>query len=166
MPNTEVCPMPSRARRRTIEPPTTTIVAATDLGNVEVAKHGNLYLLTDPRGDVRIDGRGLGLYELDTRVLSTSMLRLNGAALTLLRGPYLRDGVDTIQLTNPELRRNPDDKRAAGPSLAHRELSVTRTRRLDGELREEVTIVNYSALAQSLDLELGLGVDMADIFEV
>jgi glycogen debranching enzyme len=158
--------MPPRARRRTIEPPTTAIVAATDLGNVEVAKHGNLYLLTDPRGDVRIDGRGLGLYELDTRVLSTSMLRLNGAALTLLRGPYLRDGVDTIQLTNPELRRNPDDKRAAGGSLAHRELSVTRTRRLDGGLREEVTIVNYSALAQSLDLELGLGVDMADIFEV
>jgi glycogen debranching enzyme len=158
--------MPPRARRRTIEPPAMNIVAATDLGNVEVAKHGNLYLLTDPRGDVRIDGRGLGLYELDTRVLSTSMLRLNGVPLTLLRGPYLRDGVDTIQLTNPELRRNPDDKRAAGSSLAHRELSVTRTRRLDGGLREDVTIVNYSALAQSLDLELGFGVDMADIFEV
>ncbi len=125
--------MPSRARRRTIEPPVMSIVAATDLGNVEVAKHGNLYLLTDPRGDVRIDGRGLGLYELDTRVLSTSMLRLNGVPLTLLRGPYLRDGVDTIQLTNPELRRNPDDKRVAGSSLARRELSVTRTRQLDGE---------------------------------
>jgi glycogen debranching enzyme len=141
-------------------------VAATDLGNVEVAKHGNLYLLTDPRGDVRIDGRGLGLYELDTRVLSTSMLRLNGAPLTLLRGPYLRDGLDTIQLTNPELRRNPSDKRAVGTSLARREVSVTRTRRLEGELREEVSIVNYSATAESLELELGIGVDMADIFEV
>ena len=69
--------MSVRARARTIPAPPTTIVAATDLGNVEVAKHGNLYFLTDPRGDVRIDGRGLGLYELDTRVLSTSMLRLN-----------------------------------------------------------------------------------------
>ena len=106
--------MPARPRLRTIPPPRPTILAATDLGSVEVAKHGNLYLLTDPRGDIRVDGRGLGLYELDTRVLSASMLRLNGAPLTLLRGPYLRDGVDTIQLTNPELRRNPDDKRAAG----------------------------------------------------
>src|SRR3954452_15819329 len=104
--------MSVRARSRTIAPPVTTIMPATDLGNVEVAKHGNLYLLTDQRGDVRIDGRGLGLYELDTRVLSTSTLRLNGLPLTLLRGPYLRDGLDTIQLTNPELRRNPEDKQA------------------------------------------------------
>ena len=110
--------MSVRARARTIPAPPTTIVAATDLGNVEVAKHGNLYLLTDPRGDVRIDGRGLGLYELDTRVLSTSTLRLNGVPLTLLRGPYLRDGLDTIQLTNPELRRNPEDKHAPGVASA------------------------------------------------
>jgi glycogen debranching enzyme len=158
--------MPARPRLRTIPPPRPMILAATDLGSVEVAKHGNLYLLTDPRGDIRADGRGLGLYELDTRVLSASMLRLNGAPLTLLRGPYLRDGVDTIQLTNPELRRNPDDKRAAGSSLARRDVSVTRTRQLNGGLREQVTIVNYSAIGQALELELALGVDMADIFEV
>ena len=83
--------MPARPRLRTIPPPRPMILAATDLGSVEVAKHGNLYLLTDPRGDIRVDGRGLGLYELDTRVLSASMLRLNGAPLTLLRGPYLRE---------------------------------------------------------------------------
>jgi glycogen debranching enzyme len=43
---------------------------------------------------------------------------------------------------------------------------VTRTRQLDGGLREQVTIVNYSSTAQALELELALGVDMADIFEV
>ena len=53
--------MTGRISTRTIAAPVATIVAATDLGSVEVAKHGNLYLLTDPRGDVRIDGRGLGL---------------------------------------------------------------------------------------------------------
>ena len=131
--------MPGRPAPRTIPARTPTIIPATDLGSVEVAKEGNLYLLTDPRGDIRLDGRGLGLYELDTRILSTSMLRLNGAQLTLLRGPYRDSGADTIQLTNPELRRNPADKRTAAPSLARRELSVTRTRRLeDGVLREEV----------------------------
>ena len=105
--------------------------------------------------------------ELDTRILSTSVLRLNGAQLTLLRGPYRDSGADTIQLTNPELRRNPADKRTAAPSLGRRELSVTRTRRLeDGVLREEVAIESYSAEIEALDIELGLGVDMADIFEV
>ena len=59
--------MTVRASTRTIPAPAVTIVPATDLGNVEVAKAGNLYLLTDQRGDIRIDGRGLGLYDLDTR---------------------------------------------------------------------------------------------------
>ncbi|HEX5451677.1 MAG TPA: glycogen debranching N-terminal domain-containing protein, partial [Candidatus Limnocylindrales bacterium] len=139
---------------------------ATDLGNVEVAKSANLYLLTDQRGDIRIDGRGLGLYDLDTRILSTSILRLNGSPLTLLRGPHQSDGADIIQLTNPELRRNPEDKRAAESSLARRDLSLTRTRHIDGDLRELITVVNYSATVEHLELELGLGVDMADIFEV
>lgn len=159
--------MPGHSTPRSIPARTPTIIPATDLGSVEVAKEGNLYLLTDPRGDIRLDGRGLGLYELDTRILSTSVLRLNGVSLTLLRGPYRDDGADTIQLTNPELRRNPADKRTAAPSLGRRELSVTRTRRLEGGiLHEEVAIESYSAMTEPLDIELGLGVDMADIFEV
>ena len=102
---------------RIIQAPPVSIISATDLGNVEVTKEGNHYLLTDPRGDIRPDGRGLGLYHLDTRILSTSILRLNGSQLTLLRGPYRDRDADTIQLTNPELRRNPADKQAATPSL-------------------------------------------------
>ncbi len=123
--------MSVRTTTRTIPAPTATIVPATDLGNVEVAKAGNLYLLTDQRGDIRIDGRGLGLYDLDTRILCTSILRLNGSPLTLLRGPHQSDGADIIQLTNPELRRNPDDKRAVESSLPRRDLSLTRARHID-----------------------------------
>ena len=54
--------MLGRPAPRTIPARTPTIIPATDLGSVEVAKEGNLYLLTDPRGDIRLDGRGLGLY--------------------------------------------------------------------------------------------------------
>jgi glycogen debranching enzyme len=165
-PSRTLPPPEAVASPRVLPAPTATIIPATDLGSVEVAKKGNLYLLTDGRGDIRLDGRGLGLYELDTRILSSSILRLNGAQPTLLRGPYGVAGADTIQLTNPELRRNPEDKRAAGPSLARRELSITRARRIGGQLHEQLTIVNYSAVTQPLDLQLGLGVDMADIFEV
>ena len=64
------------------------------------------------------------------------------------------------------MRRNPEDKRAAESSLARRALSLTRARHIDGDLRELVTVVNYSATVEHLVLELGLGVDMADIFEV
>jgi glycogen debranching enzyme len=155
-----------RAGTRTIPAPTPTILPATDLGRVEIAKHGNLYLLTDGQGDILNDGRGLGLYDLDTRILSTSILRLNGERLTLLRGPHASDGADTIQLTNPEPRRGPHEKQAVAVSLARRDLSVTRARRIDGRLEEHLTIVNYSATAQPIDIELAIGVDMADIFEV
>jgi glycogen debranching enzyme len=151
---------------RIIAAPSAPIISATDLGSVEVTKEGNHYLLTDPRGDIRPDGRGLGLYHLDTRILSTSILRLNGAQLTLLRGPY-RDGeADSIQLTNPELRRNPAEKQAAKPSLPRRELSVTRTRWIREGLREQVVVESYSSTTEVLEIDLGLGVDMADIFEV
>ena len=152
--------------RTSIQPPPLTIIAATDLGNVEVAKAGNLYLLTDARGDIRPDGRGLGLYRLDTRILSASILRLNGAQLTLLRGPNREGDSDTIQLTNPELRRNPADKHAAAPALERQELSVTRARRIDGVLHERVVVECYSAMEETIHVELGLGVDMADIFEI
>ncbi|MFL5675092.1 MAG: glycogen debranching N-terminal domain-containing protein [Chloroflexota bacterium] len=143
-----------------------TIIPATDLGNVEVAKAGNLYLLTDARGDIRPDGRGLGLYLLDTRILSSSILRVNGSGLTLLRGPHREGEIDTIQLTNPELRRNPANKHGEVVALALRELSVTRARRIDGTLHERVIIESFSETVEPLEIQLGLGVDMADIFEV
>ena len=93
-------------------------------------------------------------------------MRVNGTVPILLRGPYATEHGDTIQLTNPELRRNPDDKLAISSTLARSSLSITRSRRIDGELRERLTIVNHSSRVEDLMVELGLGVDMADIFEV
>nr|MBA3234575.1 amylo-alpha-1,6-glucosidase [Chloroflexota bacterium] len=101
-----------------------------------------------------------------TRVLSTSILRLNGAQLTLLRGPHRDGGIETIQLTNPEYRGNPVDRRGGAGDLARRELSVTRSRQINGALLEQVTFESYSATDEVLVIELGFGVDMADIFEV
>ena len=61
-------------------------VDATDLGNVQVLKHANLYLLTDQFGDIHSDSRGLGLYCEDTRLLSCSVLRIGGARPVMLQG--------------------------------------------------------------------------------
>jgi glycogen debranching enzyme len=162
-------PLVDRAESPTpvqLPPPHAAIVPATDLGGVGVLKHGNLYLLSDPFGDVHPDSRGLGLYDLDTRILSCAVLRINGVRPTLLRAQSATNHISTIQLTNPELRRDPSIKQAAADALAQRALSVTRRRWIAGGLAERIEITNYSANAQDIDLDLELDADAADIFEV
>jgi hypothetical protein len=66
-----------------------------------VAKHGNLYLLTDPFGDIHPDSRGLGLYHSDTRLLSCCALRVGGIRPVLLQGSMGANFQGSIQLTNP-----------------------------------------------------------------
>ncbi len=149
-----------------LPPPHPTIVPATDLGGVGVLKHGNLYLLSDPFGDVHPDSRGLGLYDLDTRVLSCAILRINGVRPTLLRAQSASSHLSTIQLTNPEQRRDPATKQTAGGALAMRAFSVMRRRWIAGGLAERIEVTNYSATRQQVILDLDLDADAADIFEV
>ena len=149
-----------------LPPPHPVIVPATDLGGVGVLKHGNLYLLSDPFGDVHPDSRGLGLYDLDTRVLSCAILRINGVRPTLLRAQSASNHISTIQLTNPEYRRDPATKQGASEALAMRAISVTRRRWIAGGLAEHIEVTNYSAAAQHIELALELDADAADIFEV
>ena len=148
-----------------LPPPHPTIVPATDLGGVGVLKHGNLYFLSDPFGDIHPDSRGLGLYDLDTRVLSCAILRINGQRPTLLRAQSASSHLSTIQLTNPEVRKDPATKQGAG-ALAMRAISVMRRRWISGGLAERITITNYSAFAQQVQLDMELDADAADIFEV
>src|SRR5664279_5651518 len=156
----------TRSTVRTFPSPAVTIIPATDLGGVEVLKHGDLYLLTDPFGDILPDSRGLGLYAGDTRILSCSVVRINGFRPALLRGDSGENYRGSIQATNPELRRDPGDKTKAGTSLARQSLGIARHRTLVGELREELVIANYTDHPEELEIELSLGADMADIFEV
>jgi glycogen debranching enzyme len=151
---------------RRIVPPERSVVHATDLGGVAVLKHGDLYLLTDPFGDIHRDSRGLGLYRGDTRVLSCSVLQVDGARPTLLRGDIDENFRSTIQLTNPEVLRDPGDKIAADRSRARQSLGFTRDRVLSGALREGLTVANFTEHAETVTVDLSLGVDAADIFEI
>ena len=149
---------------RWLPAPTPTIHPATDLGGVAVLKHGNLYLLTDTFGDIHPDGRGLGLYDLDTRILSCAVMRLNGSRPTLLRSQISANHEGTIQLTNPEYRRNRDDK--LGEAVARQSLSIVRRRWIGDGLAEQISITNFSPTVQAVTLDLELDFDAADIFEV
>src|SRR5215831_13663721 len=93
-----------------VEPRLVPIQQATDLGSVQVLKHGNLYLLTDPFGDIHPDSRGLGLYLSDTRMLSCCSLRVGGTRPVLLQGSMGANYRGSINLTNPSADRNPDAK--------------------------------------------------------
>jgi glycogen debranching enzyme len=152
---------------RFMPPRAVPIVKATDLGSVQVLKHGNRYLLTDSFGDIHPDSRGLGLYHGDTRVLACSVLRVGGSRPVLLQtsvGSNYRGG---IQLTNPSADRNPDAKVHATEGLTGRTIGISRERLLGGDgVSERVKIVNHAADAAAVPIELELGADGADIFEV
>jgi len=152
---------------RWFEPRVVPIVRATDLGSVQVVKHADLFLLTDPFGDVHTDSRGLGLYDRDTRLLSCSLLRVAGVRPVLLQGSAGGNYRGSIQLTNPALDRNIEAKVNPLDDLAGRKLGIARDRVLsiDG-LQERVTVVNYAERSETVDVTLELGIDGADIFEV
>ncbi len=150
---------------RFVPAPPVEVIVATDLGSVAVLKHGNLFLLTDQFGDIHPDTRGLGLYEGDTRLLSTSILRVNGYRPAILQPPVGAAYEDAIELTNPEPRRDLGAK--LDPlALVHRSIGIRRERVVAGLLRERVRLVNYAEGRARVILTLDLAADLVDIFEV
>ena len=145
------------------------IVKATDLGSVQVLKHGNRFLLTDSFGDIHPDSRGLGLYHGDTRTLSCSVLRVGGGRPVLLQtsvGGNYRGG---IQMTNPAADRNPDMKvhPQLHDELAGRTIGISRERVIGADgVEERLRIENHADQPSRVPVELELGSDGADIFEV
>ncbi len=143
------------------------IVKATDLGSVQVLKHGNRFLLTDSFGDIHPDSRGLGLYYGDTRMLACSVLRIGGIRPVLLQtsvGSNYRGG---IQMTNPSADRNPDAKVHPLDELVGRTIGISRERLIGGDgVSERVKVVNHAARTSDVPVDLELGADGADIFEV
>jgi glycogen debranching enzyme len=143
------------------------IEKATDLGSVQVLKHGNRYLLTDSFGDIHPDSRGLGLYEGDTRSLSCSVLRVGGVRPVLLQTSVGGNYRGSIQMTNPSADRNPDAKVHPLDEMVGRTIGIGRERLIGGDGYEErVRVVNHAGEPMSIPLELELGMDGADIFEV
>jgi glycogen debranching enzyme len=153
-------------RHRTLPPRARPIVKAIDLGSTAVLRHGALTLVADPFGDLHSDGRGLGLYYGDTRILSGLAFLLDGQRPTLLEPDAGGYDHGMIQLTNPELRNDPAIV-PEGATLATQSLGIRRERVLDSiGLRERVFITNHTMFRQDVTAGLLLDVDGADIFEV
>lgn len=143
------------------------IARATDLGSVQVLKHGDRFLLTDTFGDIHPDSRGLGLYEGDTRILSCAVLRVGGERPVLLQTAAGANYRGAIVMTNPSADRDPDAKVHPTDRLLGRTLGLSRDRVLGtAGFHERIRVVNHGERAITVDLDLELGADGADIFEV
>src|SRR6266849_10614299 len=121
-------PREASAPVRFLPPTPVAIVPATDLGSVVTLKHGNLYLLSDPFGDIHPDSRGLGLYDADTRILSGCVLRINGVRPALLQSSAGGNYRGAIQLTNPDYLASPEPETEPVVSLARQSIGIQRER--------------------------------------
>lgn len=140
------------------------VMRATDLTGVHVLKHDDLFMISDAHGDIHIDGRGLGLYEGDTRVLSTYDMRLNGIRPVVLRAGPAAGYRGAIQLTNPDFHSRPAD--GSEVVLRRHSLGVVRERVMASGFGEEISVQNFTNRAERARLTLRLDADYADIFEL
>ncbi len=126
-----------------------------------VLKENQMFLVTDPSGDVRsgnIDGQGL--YWRDTRFLSIFELQINGAQPQLLSASGEHNFMTNLQFANPRLVDS------TGNLVPPRTVSIRRNRFLHNGLHERLGFFNYNSHAVTFDVVLRLGSDFRDMFDV
>lgn len=138
-------------------------------GVLHVLKHEDLFAVFDARGDfhgtlhpVGPSTGADGLFQDDTRILSTFVLRIQGAAPELLSGSIGSDNVVfTAHLTNPAFR----DRR--NRHVPRAQVYLLRRRLLwQRKLFEVLRIRSFAAQALSFDLTFDADADFRDVFEI
>jgi glycogen debranching enzyme len=142
------------------------VARATDLAGVLVLKHDDTFLLTDARGDIDLDHRGLGLYCGDTRFLSLYELRVNGVRPVVLRTGNAVGYHSTLQLTNPDLVERLHDVDGSEIVLRRHSLGIVRERLVADGFAELIAIDNFTMDPERARLTIRLDADYADIFEI
>jgi len=123
-------------------------------------KHGEIFILSDQRGDVRRSLPGAGMYFRDTRFLSEYWLLLNGAEPELLdsSADLVTDGI--FVFSNPVFRTED------GHDVAPHTITLQRCRSIGQALRDTFLVQNFNAFPVTLELTLVFAADFLDIFEV
>ena len=124
-------------------------------------KHDSLFLLSDQNGNIAPPGNcSLGLFEDDTRILSHYELRAAGTPQarlsTQIVQPYLAQ-VD-LAVTDHAFGGNAWDPKHA--------IHFQRELMLEDSLLERLTLTNFLIRPIDFWIELSVGCDFADIFEV
>ncbi|MDB6061362.1 MAG: amylo-alpha,6-glucosidase [Verrucomicrobiaceae bacterium] len=123
-------------------------------------KDADTFLVADAFGD--INGAGDGFFRDDTRTLSRLQLTLNGEKPSLLSASVSRDNVFFVSnMTNLPLPV------LGGSATPQGVIHIERTRFLwDQHLHERIACTNYCSVEIGLSLQLAMGADFYDMFEV
>jgi glycogen debranching enzyme len=119
---------------------------------------GYTVMVTQPDGQIIADGP-LGLYFLDTRLISVWALYANGEPWTLLNGGNIAAFAATVYATNTTIR-------TAGGTIPEKSLGLVFSRQIEGGMHEDLDISNFGPSRVEFTLELAIRSDFADIFEV
>jgi glycogen debranching enzyme len=125
-----------------------------------VLKEGDCFLFTNLEGDIPVNNRaGFGLYHRDTRFLSTYTFTIEGNKPVLLHSTAERNYVGHIESTNVNIEKD-------GEIVPQHTLNIRRLRAICDGLYERIRVKSYNDFPLKLNLEILLGADFADIFEV
>ena len=132
---------------------TDTLANTAGAGAITIVE-GSSFCVSGANGDI-VPELPHGVFFHDTRLVSRWTLLIDG------------DPVEPLSSSTPRPYRSVTVGRAGHiPGRADTPLVVERDRRVDGGLREEITLHSYSREPMALRVELVLESDFADIFEV
>lgn len=125
-------------------------------------KSGDAFLITDMRGDFLAARQAMGLFWHGTRFLRTCNLSLESRPLMTLSHHVARFG-DACQIDLTNTAFAPDDSVVVeqGAIHVHRHLELQQDQML-----QTITVTSFHAAPLSLTLNLKLGADFRDLFEV
>jgi glycogen debranching enzyme len=118
------------------------------------------FLVSDESGDIAGQDPADGLYHRDMRHLEELRLALNGAPFEFLAAPESDSATAVVLLTNGPLTL------PGGARVLPQTISLRRTRFLRGGLHERLELVSYNREPIPFRLELTLGGDFRDMFDI
>jgi glycogen debranching enzyme len=129
------------------------------VGPPQIAIHQAMtVLVTEPNGEIAWPS-DMGLYLLDTRLISAWSVQANGEGWDLLNGGAVHHDTARVYLTNREFLTEDG-------TIPRRTLSFVLSRRIDGGLLEDLRIVNHGRDTIRFNLEVLVRSDFADVFDV
>lgn len=120
--------------------------------------HGHAVLVSEPDGGIVPPGQK-GLFFRDTRLMSSWRVTAEGKPWTLLNAANEAYDVARLVLTNPKLT-------TACGELGQHTLGLTISRTIGDGLHDDLDLANYGMDEARFTLDVEIGSDFADFFEV
>ena len=125
-----------------------------------ILKQGEIFVVSDERGDLRRNLQGAGVYFRDTRYLSEYWLLLNGVEPELFDSSAEAVNEGIFEFGNALFRS------ADGQDVLAHTIRLSRCRAIGRWLEEELVLHNYNPFQVAIELALVLAADFLDVFEV